>query len=181
LVNIVDMREDLYLGATFAAGIAQDPLGAKLMQAKCAELTASMDTQQTKIDQFQEIVVRGLTDLRGSVNTGALPFGDFLRLLPDAEQFRSWLDNQTPDADLVRSYFAEATRRRVLDSMPVKELRWLVPVAPGFALFLPNAEVVAPSAAAALAAIDRFVVARFAEGWRPAIFIDTKLRPSVNQ
>ncbi|MBK6015523.1 hypothetical protein [Streptomyces sp. MBT53] len=181
LVSIVDMREDLYLGATFAAGIAQDSLGARLVQAKCADLAASVDAQQAKIDQFNEIVVRGLVDLRSAVNSGALPFGDFIRLLPDADKFRGWLDTHTPDADLVKSYAAEATKRRLLSSKPVKELRWLVPAAAGFALFLPNAEVTAPAAAATLAAIDRFVVSRFTEGWRPAIFIDTKLRPSLGR
>lgn len=181
LVGIVDMREDLHLAAAFGAGVAQDPLGARLLRAKCADLTAALTSQQARIDQFQEIVVHGLTDLRGAINTGACSFGEFLRVLGDAEEFRDWLDTQTPDADLVKSYFAEVTKKRVLNSQVVRELRWLIPAAAGFALFLPDAVLVAPSVAAALAAADRFVISRFSEGWRPAIFVDSKLRPAVNR
>lgn len=181
LVGIVEMRQDLHLGATFATGIALDPLGAKLLQAKCADLTAAVDAQQATIDQFHEVVVHGLTDLRSAVNSGALSFRGFLELLPDAEQFRGWLKDQTPDAELVKAYFAESTKRRPISSQFVKELRWLVPVASGFALFLPHADLAAPSVAGALTALDRFVVSRFTEGWRPAVFIDKKLRPAVNR
>jgi hypothetical protein len=181
LVSIADMREDLHLAAAFAAGVAQDPLGARLTRAKCSDLTAALDIQHSKIDQFHEIVVRGLTDLRGAVNSGACTFSDFLRTLDDAEDFRAWLDTLTPDADLVKSYYQEATKKRAINSRAVKELRWLIPVAAGFALFLPDAVLAAPSVAAALAATDRFVISRLAEGWRPAIFIDAKLRPLVNQ
>lgn len=181
LVWLVYVRESLYLGATFGAGVLQNLLGAKLIQAKCADLTTSLDRQQAEIARFHQVVVRGLSDVRGAVNSGAFPFKDFLRILPDAEHFRSWLDTQTPDADLVRAYFEEATKRHALSSLPVKELRWLLPTAAGFALFLPHADVVAPSVAGSLAAADRYIVSRFCEGWRPAIFVDTKLRPSVNR
>jgi hypothetical protein len=181
LVWPVYVRESLHFGATFGAGVVQNLLGAKLMQAKCADLAASLGRQQAEIARFHQVVVGGLSDVRGAVNSGAFPFKDFLRILPDAEHFRNWLDTQTPDADLVRAYFEEATKRHALSSLPVRELRWLLPTAAGFALFLPHADVVAPSVAGSLAAADRYIVSRFCEGWRPAIFVDTKLRPSVNR
>jgi len=181
LVWLIYVRESLHFGATFNAGVVQNLLGAKLMQVKCADLTASLDRQQAEIAQFHQVVVRGLSDVRGAVNSGALPFKDFLRILPSAEHFRSWLDTQTPDADLVKAYFEEATKGHVFSSPAVTELRWLLPTAAGFAFFFPHAEIVAPSIAGSLAAADRYIVSRFCEGWRPAIFVDTKLRPFVNR
>lgn len=180
---MAEVQEDLHLSATFGAGITQDPLGAVLTRAKCADLTAVLDNQQHKISQFQEVVVAGLTDLRGAANSGECSFPEFLRLLSDAQQFRKWLDTQTPDADLISSYFSEATKRRWIKSRPVKELRWLLPTAAGFAFLLPIAEagVVAPSVAAGLTAVDRFLVSRLIHDWRPAIFIDTKMRPFVSR
>jgi hypothetical protein len=116
------------------------------------------------------------------VNSGECPFSDFLHLLGEAEQLKAWLDTQTPDADLVKSYLLEATKKRWIDSRPVKELRWTLPTSVGFGFFLPipGADLIAPSAAAALTAADRFLVTRLAGGWRPASFIDTKLRPFVS-
>jgi hypothetical protein len=183
LVGILDMREDLQLSATFGAGIAQDPLGAALMRAKCADLTAALEIQQARIDQFQDIVVAGLADLRGVVNSGECSFSDVLGLIAEADHFRDWLDSQTPDSDLIKSYFDEVTKKRWIDSRPVKELRWLLPIAAGstFALHLPEAALIAPSSAGGLALADRFLVSRLASGWRPASFIDTKLRPFVSR
>lgn len=183
LFGMAEMREDLYIGATFGAGIAVDPLGAELMRAKCADLTTSLDNQQGKIDQFQQVVVAGLTDLRGVVNSGECSFSEFLGLLEGAQQFRDWLDTQTPDADLIRSYFSEVTKKRWLSSRPFKELRWLLPTAAGFAFLMPiaDAAIIAPSAAAALSAADRFLISRLTHDWRPAAFIDTKLRPLVSR
>jgi hypothetical protein len=43
------MREEFGLGTALATGIAQDSLGAKLVQAKCADLTAAVDAQQAII------------------------------------------------------------------------------------------------------------------------------------
>lgn len=115
------------------------------------------------------------------MNSGTCSFWDFLQIFGDAEHFRGWLDTQTPDADLVKSYFQEATKKRAINSAVVKELRWLIPTAAGFAFFFPDAVVVAPTVGVGLAATDRFVVSRFTKGWRPAIFVDTKLRPFVNR
>lgn len=81
----------------------------------------------------------------------------------------------------MKSYFWEATKRRAINSPVVKELRWLIPSATGFAFFFPDAAVVAPSVALGLAVTDRFVVSQFNKGWRPAIFVDTKLRSLINK
>lgn len=181
LISMVEMRVDLYLAAALGAGIAQDPLGSRLTRALCEDLVAAVDTQRAAINQFQELVVRGITDLRGVINSGACSFKDFLKVLQHAGAFRSWLDSQSPDENLVKSYFAEATRNRWLASAPVKELRWFLPLAAGFTFFLPGAEFVAPATATALGVIDRFVIDRFAQGWRPSTFVDSTLRPFVNR
>jgi hypothetical protein len=180
LGNILDVREDLYLAAVFGSGIAQNSLAARLTRIMCADLTAVVDKQQATIERFQQLVVRGVNDLAGSINSGSHSFDDFLKLLRRADEFRSWLDRHPPDEDLVRSYFAEASKESWLASQPVKTLRWMLPVAAGFALFLPDGVISAPIAAGVLTAVDKLMLERFAQGWRPSSFIDNDLRPMLS-
>jgi hypothetical protein len=188
LGHIANMRQDLHLSAQFASSIAQGPLGARLTRARCTDLTAALDNQQIKIAEFQEVVVGGLADIRQAINSGSCSFKNFLELLKDAEPLRKWLEAQTPDADLIESFFQEVNKRRLIKSPVVKNLRWIIPViagltplVPGSATVVPDPLVTGPSLATVLTAADQLVLSRFYGGWKPAIFVDDKLRPFVNQ
>lgn len=178
LANIVDVREELYLAAVFGSGITQNSFAARLTRAMFAELTAAVDNQQASIDRFYQLVVRGINDLAGAINSGRCSFNDYLKLLRRADAFRDWLDARSPDEDLVRSYFAEASKESWLASQPAKTLRWMLPLAAGFAFFLPAAIITAPVTAGALTVVDKFLLERLAAGWRPSSFIDNDLRPA---
>lgn len=79
------------------------------------------------------------------------------------------------------SYYAEATKKNPLNSGVVKNLRWWIPKAVGFIPSpVPGGELIFPVAGAGLEAFDRFVIERFAKGWRPATFINEELTPFVN-
>lgn len=188
LSGMTDAREDLYLAATFGAAVAQSSYFAQLTRAICADLTAIVDRQHAIIDQFQDLVVHGLNDLAGAINTKRCSFEDFLKILKKADDFRAWLDVRSPDEDLVRSYFKEASKDSWLAKEPAKKLRWMIPAAagfasfiPGIAPFLPDAALTVPTAALGLTAIDQLVIERVARGWRPSSFIDNELRPLVNR
>ena len=97
-------------------------------------------------------------------------------------------DVQTPDADLIREYFYEANKKRVVKSRSVKHLRWIVPVVVGLtplvpeaATMVPDLGVAAPALAGALTTADQLVLSRFMRGWKPTIFVDDKLRPFVSR
>lgn len=187
LCCIANMRQNLYFSSQFSSSIAQDPMGEGLTRAKCVDLTAALDYQQAKIVGFQEVIVHGLTDIREAINSGSCSFREFLELLNEADSFRKWLDSQEPNADLIREYYRELNKKRVMKSPVVKHLRWLIPVTvglspvvPGAAAIVPDLSVVGPSLAAVLTAADQFVLERFAKGWKPEIFVDDKLRPFVS-
>ena len=185
LLGMVEMRQDLALGASLGASLAQDRLGARIMQTKCKELTALLDDQQGEADRFQKLVVKGIGDLRGAINSGQRSFREFLDVLEEAEDFRSWLDHQVPTSDLVASYFAEAFKKspleKHLEKQPVKTLRWILPIIADFGFVAAHADaLVGPASAAGLVAFDQLVLDRFKKGWRPATFINEKLTPFVN-
>jgi len=185
LLGMVEMRQDLALGASLGASLAQDRLGARITRTKCKEFTALLDDQQGKADRFQNLVVKGIGDLRGVINSRHRSFGEFLDVLEEAEAFRSWLDQQVPTSDLVASYYAEVFKKspmkKQLEKRPVKALRWLLPVVTDFSFVGAHATpLVGPAAAAGVAAFDKLVLDRFKKGWRPGMFINEKLMPFVN-
>jgi hypothetical protein len=188
LTHIMNMRQGLYLAAHYEACIAQDTLGEGLTRAKCLDLTAALDDQQMKIAEFQTVVVRGVIDIREAINSGGHSFSDVLALLKEAEPLRKWFDKQEPDADIVKEYLKEANKKRILKSSVVKNLRWviphavgMVPVATAFVSRVPEVAIAAPVADLALDAVDKHILARYCEGWRPAMFVDDKLRPFLSR
>lgn len=182
LVPLGDMTEDLHLGASLDATLAQDPLGAELLRAKCSDLRTAADLQQFQIDAFQDLVVHGVTDIPDAINSGARSFEDFLKIQATATSFRQWLDGQPPDADLVKRYSAEVAKRLDLLDSPLGKLRWLLPVAVDGAASIAHPELAAhlSEGLVGYGTLEHFVVERYIHGWRPSSFVDQKLRAFVN-
>ncbi|QEV41461.1 hypothetical protein CP978_25455 [Streptomyces nodosus] len=180
LLGMVEMRQDLALGASLGSSLTQDRIGERITRTKVKELVAQLDGQQTKIDQFQELVVKGVGDLRGAIKSGRRSFEEFLNVLQKAGRFRDWVDGQAPTSDLVDEYYANAFKKSPLERHPFKELRWMIPTAVEYGLIAVHAEETAPPAALGMVALDQLVVARFSKGWRPATFINDELVPFVN-
>lgn len=187
LTALVDVNEDLYLGAALDATLAQDRLGAQLLRIKCADLRRAADMQQTQIDQFQYLKVDSVHDIRTVINSGDRSFEEFLKVHGEAKPFRDWLDGQPPDANLVAAYSAETVTKHGFDKAPQRQLRWMLPTGGEVATaILHEADMmsrdVSAGTALALAAIgliDKFVIERYKHGWRPSSFIDDELRPFV--
>lgn len=182
LLLIVDMNADLYLGAALDSTISQDRLGADLMRLKCADLRTTSDLQQLQIDRFQDLVVHGVTDIAGVINSGGRTFEEFMKVQGKAKPFRAWLDGQQPDSDLVKAYSAEIEKRLDLFDTPLGKLLWVLPIA-GDSV----ASAIDPAAAAHLSdglvaygLFEHFILERYLKGWRPGSFIDQRLRPFVN-
>lgn len=184
MLGMLEMRQDLALGADLGAALAQDRLGERIMRTKCAELLAQFDGQQSKIDDFQLHVVKGVADLGGAINSGRRSFREFLDVLDEAEHFRSWLDEQTPTTDLVAAYYEKAFKKSGFQNVPLnKELTWMLPAAADFGVAVTEvttAVLAGPIAATGMALLDRLVLDRFRKGWRPATFINSELMPFIN-
>jgi hypothetical protein len=187
LLHVVEMRQDLHLAATFATGVAQDLLGAKLTSAKCVDLAAALDAQSGQIKAFHTFVVGGLDDIAGAVNCGAVTFAEVLDLLKEGKGFRSWLAKENPDADLVKDYWTEVLKRRRGWRRNTKDMRWLIPAGGGTAATalttgMTVAQAVGAGAAgAAWPIFDRFILGKIYGGWRPKLFIDNHLSPTISQ
>ncbi|WP_406118143.1 hypothetical protein [Streptomyces sp. NBC_00989] len=184
----LELREDLHLGATFESSVAQDALGARLMRAKCADLTAGSESRDQSIRSFQENIVSGVADLRGVINSGASDLFEFLDLLGKVKPFRQWLRDQQPDADLIREYYAETLKRNFFKNEHTKTLRWLLPAMGEATIMIarclgleisPAVDIAATGTLALYDTVDGTLLDKLSKGWRPSSFVDSELRPFV--
>jgi hypothetical protein len=88
-----------------------------------------------------------------------------------AGAFRKWLNEQNPNADLVKEMLREKARSDWLESLPMKAMRFGLFTGLGTA-----ADYFAPGASIATGAVDTFLIERLGKNWRPHYFVENHLR-----
>jgi hypothetical protein len=109
--------------------------------------------------------------VREVINKGERTPQEFIKLMEKAEVFRKWLRKQNPNSDLVTEMLREKARVDWLDSLPVKAIRFGLFTGGGFL-----ADLHAPGASIAGAAIDNFLIDKLGKNWRPHYFVENHLR-----
>ncbi|WP_194908229.1 hypothetical protein [Catenulispora rubra] len=82
----------------------------------------------------------------------------------------------------MKTYHAEVAKRLELKEGRLGKLKWMLPVGTDgtTAIVQPHLDPYLAATMAGYGHFDRFVMERYVFGWRPASFIDRKLRPFVN-
>ena len=179
LSELLEGEVQLQRGAEYDAEIVTDSITSQVLQIKCADLVRRSQGSQDKIDTFQERLLKG-RDIRSAINNGSRSLGDLVDILESARRFRNRIDDKPDDTDLLASYYDEVTRRSWIERLPAKTIRWAVFGGAGIALSAAGLPVVEASAATlGLGAIDDLVLDRIAKGWRPSHFVESSLKPFV--
>jgi hypothetical protein len=103
--------------------------------------------------------------------SGNRSIADFLKLLDQADKFKSWLQAANPDQGLLNAYFEEATKGTWADTLKSKSIRIAILTIAGLGFETMFPTRLAISATTALSAADALLLDRVAKGWRPAHFI----------
>ena len=81
---------------------------------------------EKQIDAFHEFVFPTYYDLKGTINGGSKKFNDFMELWRVARDFKHWLKDAEPDVQLLAEYINEIKDKTWLQTLPAKNLRWLL-------------------------------------------------------
>jgi hypothetical protein len=133
-------------------------------------LGSSFDPEKSKREIYDYISV-ATPSVREIVNSGQRTPSDFAKLLEKAGPFQRWINQQNPNADLVKEMLLEKAKTDWLDSLPVKTMRFGLFTGGGFL-----ADLFAPGTSAALGAVDNFLVDKVKKNWRPHYFIENHLK-----
>jgi hypothetical protein len=172
---VLDARADMFLAAKHMSEMVTDITTSQIIQLRFSDLLMKRDRNLREIELFQEVTLQNSRAIRDAVNTGKLPFGEFLDLLKTSHRFRRWLKEANPDKKLLEEYNEAITKGTWAERLPVRIAR--------FALFTGVGTLLDATygiaAGAAVGAADQFLLGKLFRGWRPNQFIQNRLRPSV--
>jgi len=180
LAHVIDARVDSYFGAHYMAEIVTTPVLSDIIRLKHFEFLKRRGLNVSQINMFEETVLPDVPTIRETMNSGTRSVSDFLRLLDNADRFRTWLQDTNPDADLVRRYYLAATDKTWAEKLPTKSVRFMV--AAGLGLL---ADVAMPTGfgtptGLVVGAADSLYLDRLIKGWRPSQFIEGPYRRFVS-
>ena len=130
LLTFATLYEDVGAAIRFGSDLDMTPLRSELLRRR-AHVEDSRE--QTESGRLQELVFGDSRAIAEAVQSGRVPFGDVLDLAEHAQQFRGWLAEREPDADLVRDFFQDATHGSWVDRLPTATARWLLVTGSGSA------------------------------------------------
>ncbi len=175
LSELVESEVQLHLSAISESDLATDAMTSQVLELKCEDVIARSDANSKKLELFQDRVLNGRA-VREAINRGDRSFSDLLKVISRARKFRSWVDAQEDDRDLLDAYYEEIIRISWINHLPTRMVRWALFGAAGLALTPLGVPVVAAGAGSlALGAFDGLLLDKLGRGWRPNQFIDTKL------
>lgn len=143
---------------------------------------SSMLKQRVEADKqisvFQDFTLDNSRAIREAINSGRKDLVDLLPVLEEAEKFKDWAQD-SPDEDLLRSYFQEVTAESWVDRLPAKSSRWVLFTGAGIVADAFGTAGAGTAAGVALSAFDNLLLDRLLEGWKPNQFVEGKLSEFV--
>lgn len=160
----------------FNSGLAANSHISNYTKDKINGIIKKRRTEVEQISCFHEFVLPNHYDLRGTINSGAKEFNDFMYLWHEAMKFKSWLKDEPPSLELLQAYIRKISETTWLDRLPSKNIRWLIFAGLGTALGNAVGEAAGPLAGVitGLASdyFDDFILEKLLHNWKPNQFID---------
>jgi hypothetical protein len=126
---ISDARLDISLAARHNAAFVGNERNEKIIRMMLQRsLGVRFDAEKAK-RQIYDFISGAVPSVREVINKGERTPEEFIKLIQKAGVFRKWLNQQNPNADLVKEMLREKASSDWLESLPVKAMRFgLFPV-----------------------------------------------------
>jgi hypothetical protein len=179
LAHLLSVKADLHFAARFNSEIAIDDVNALIVRGHLGHILEKLQSSSKAAASFQEFVFDDSRAVAEAMRSGAHHLKDLLPILPKAQRFKTWLQTESAQRDVVKAYFHEALERTWIDKLPAKSIRWFLFSAAGVGLDALGAGGMGTAAGFGLGALDTFVLDRILGGWKPNQFVDDYLREFV--
>jgi hypothetical protein len=180
LALIQDARADTFFAAHYMAELVTTDWLHDIIKLKHYDWLRRGDKSQDEIANFVDLTSNNFPTIREAIISGSRSITDFLKLLDQAEKFKSWLQSTNPDQGLLNAYFREATKESWADKIPSKSIRIAALTLAGLAVEAVFPTGLAISSTTALSAADAFLLERITKGWRPTNFISGPYRKFID-
>lgn len=179
LATIMGAQESLALAARLGSELGGTAVGARIHSLHLAEIVRRRAHSFDQIGALSNLTLDGAFAIRDAVNSGRVSFSQIRELVEKAERFKTWLDGQSPDRELIKAYYEAVIKETWVDKLPAKSVRWGVFTAAGLALDAATGGVGGTIAGVGLSIVDSFFLDKLVKGWRPHHFIEEDLNPML--
>ncbi|MGJ5019724.1 hypothetical protein [Bradyrhizobium oligotrophicum] len=180
LAHFIGARADSYFAATYMSEIVTSALNSALIRLKHFDFLHRRGLNEEQLQLFLDTIVGDVPRLSEAINSRDRTISDFLRLLDQADKFRSWLGNINPNEGLLRSYMRAATEQTWADKIPTKSVRFAISTGLGMLADAMFPTGIGTAAGLSVGAADSLYIDRIIKGWRPNQFIEGAYAPFVS-
>jgi hypothetical protein len=168
---IGDARLDIGLAARHNAAFVGNEQNELITSMILRRSVGARFNGEKPIRQIYDFISVTVPSIREIINSGERTPNEFTKLFDKAEAFRKWLNEQNPNADLVREMLREKANVDWLERLPTKAMRFGLFTGIGMA-----ADFFVPGTGAIAGAVDTFLMERLGKKWRPHYFVENHLR-----
>jgi hypothetical protein len=180
LSHILQTESELYFSSNNLSEMATSQLSANLISHKVNYLLEKSLKSSEQISDFQEFIFNDAKSLREAVNNRQINLDDLLIVLKNSQRFKKWIIGIDPDQDLIKSYYAEVTKKTVVDKLPGKSARWGIFTGAGLIADVIATGGIGTAVGIGLGALDTFYLNKLISGWKPNQFIEGDVKRLLN-
>lgn len=176
LSHTLNVESELFFSSNNLSEIATSGLSANLISHKINYLLEKSIQSSKKIQDFQGFVFDDAKSLREAVNKNKIDLDALVSVLKNSQKFKKWILGVKPDQDLIKSYYAEVTKKTVLDKLPGKSARWGIFTGAGIIADVVATGGIGTAVGLGLGALDTFYLDKLITGWKPNQFIEDDVK-----
>ncbi len=174
LTFLQEAHLDIYFSSKLTSEISTSRISSRILEKRFANILNVGKKSVEEIQVFTDFVLKDGYAIREAINSGKCNWIDYLKLLEQAERFKTWLKDKSPDASLIKEYLKEGYSKSWLEKTPIKDLRWVIFNGAGFV-----ADKYIPGSGLVISALDTYLIGKILSGWKPHHFVETKLKPAI--
>lgn len=173
LQTVASAAIDCYLTSLFESEIMTSQMISDIMRLQMNDTIARSSKSATDIDMFQTNITYDSISLGDAFINKVINGKTLLKIMERGSKFREWLQDLPDDTSLIGQYIDECNKRTKADSNLWKGIRFSLTTLIGCIPVVGNIIGTASSF------VDSFMIDKWLNGWKPNMFIDDVLRPSL--
>ena len=111
-----------------------------------------------------------------AVNKKHIDLDSLIAVLKKSQKFKQWILGIEPEQGLIKSYYAEVTKKTVVDKLPGKSARWGIFTGAGLIADAVATGGFGTAVGLGLGALDTFFLDKLISGWKPNLFIEDDVK-----
>lgn len=164
LLTLGESRCDNYLSANFSSDLITDQRFSKIISLQLKNSIRQTDYDLQQIELFNNHVLCDCPQLGDAFFEKVISTRQFIEILEKGDKWRTWLNSQPNNADLIGAYISEVTKETMADNKLIKIGRFIL------SCFMQN-----PVVASIYNVFDSLYIDKLLTGWKPNHYIQDEL------